>query len=178
MASARNWTTVTDETQLLISILTTWSHYEYSYWRPLDRDAFLDDMANGRTNFCSELLVNALLATGCTTCPAVMDRSKPFSEVSVMTAFYKEARRLWVQGKGSNSITRMQAGLCLYLFLGKHGRDKEGHEYLLEACQIGQSLGLFQPQSPKSCPKPYNVVQEDWDRTWAITAWALFNFQL
>jgi hypothetical protein len=69
LASARNWTTVIDSTSLLVSILSSWTTHEYSYYHYLDRDAFLDDMASGRTDFCSELLVNALLATACVSNP-------------------------------------------------------------------------------------------------------------
>jgi hypothetical protein len=54
---------VTGDEDLLASILVTWNALEYSYYHYLDRDAFFDDMANGREDFCSDLLVNALLAT-------------------------------------------------------------------------------------------------------------------
>lgn len=65
LASARNWTTVTNDADLLISILSSWTAQEYSYYHYLDRDAFLDDMASSRADFCSELLTNALLASAC-----------------------------------------------------------------------------------------------------------------
>jgi hypothetical protein len=65
LGSAQGWTSVTSDTQLLTTILSTWTTREYSYYHYLDRDAFLDDMAGGRSDFCSELLVNALLASGC-----------------------------------------------------------------------------------------------------------------
>jgi hypothetical protein len=45
--------------------LTSWLDREHSYYHYLDLDAFLDDMDNGRTDYCSALLVNALLATAC-----------------------------------------------------------------------------------------------------------------
>jgi hypothetical protein len=139
LASTRGWTSVTSDTQILVSILSTWTTREYSYYHYLDRDAFLDDMAGGRSDFCSELLVNALLASACvspescvyfmtmarsssislwtdlkqSTSSAVKDRSKPFSEVSIMTDFYKEASRLWDLEAGRSSLTRIQAGICL-----------------------------------------------------------------
>jgi hypothetical protein len=56
---------VTKDIHLIGSILDSWTTREYSYYHYLDRDAFLDDMANGRTDFCSALLVNALLASAC-----------------------------------------------------------------------------------------------------------------
>jgi hypothetical protein len=64
------------------------------------------------------------------------------------------------------------------LFLGKHGRDKAGHEFLAEACRIGQDLGLFDshPSHPSQPPSsPYHAKLES---VRGATAWALFNFQL
>jgi hypothetical protein len=65
LASARNWTSVTEDTNLLVALLSAWTVREYSYYHYLDREAFLDDMAAGRSDFCSPLLVNALLASAC-----------------------------------------------------------------------------------------------------------------
>lgn len=44
---------------------------------------------------------------------AVRDRQKPFSEASMTTVFYKEARRLWDLEDGRDSLTKIQAGMCL-----------------------------------------------------------------
>ncbi|KAF2022988.1 hypothetical protein EK21DRAFT_105527 [Setomelanomma holmii] len=178
MASARNWTTVTSDTDLLVSILSTWTTDEYSYYHYLDRDCFLDDMASGRSGFCSKLLVNALLASACSTCPNVKDRSKPFSDASIMTDFFKEATRLWDLEEGDCSLTRIHAAICLYLFLGKHGRDKAGHEFLTEACRMSQVLGLFDNEPSKALRKPIFVTQERWVLVRAVTTWTFFNFQL
>jgi hypothetical protein len=65
LGTARSWTKVTSDAQILASILSAWTTREYYYYHYLDRDVFLDDMAAGRSEFCSELLVNALLASAC-----------------------------------------------------------------------------------------------------------------
>lgn len=51
------------DTQFLTLLMTLWYKWEYTYYHYLDWDLFLDDLSTGRTDFCSELLVNALLAT-------------------------------------------------------------------------------------------------------------------
>lgn len=178
LASARNWTTVTNDADLLISILSSWTAQEYSYYHYLDRDAFLDDMASSRADFCSELLVNALLASACSTSSAVKDRSIPFSEVNIATAFYKEAIRLWELEAGSSSLTRIQAGVCLYLFLGKLGRDKAAHGFLAEACRMSAELGLFGVSPSHTLYRSPSIPQDNVDHVRAVTAWSLFNFQL
>lgn len=65
--------------------------------------------------------------------------------------------------------------------LGKHGRDKVGHGFLVEACRIGRELELFRFSPPTHIQKPYGVPWAQWERAQksrATTAWALFNFQL
>lgn len=58
-----SWTTVTKDTRFLTLLMTLWQKWEYSYYHYLDWDIFLDDLSSGRTDFCSELLVNAILAS-------------------------------------------------------------------------------------------------------------------
>ncbi|KAJ4377619.1 hypothetical protein N0V83_000446 [Neocucurbitaria cava] len=178
LLSAKNWTTVTGDINILVDLFSAWTTREHSYFHYLDREAFLDDMASGRTEYCSELLVNALLASACFHSDAVKDRQKPFSETSMTTMFYKEARRLWDLEEGKDSLTKLQAGLCLFMVLGKYGRDKVGHTFLLEACRIGRDLGLFQSQPLEASWSRSSETQRKWENVRAVTAWALFNFQM
>lgn len=60
-----NWTNVADDTGFLAHLLTIWTEREYTYYHFLDREAFLADLSCGRSDFCSELLVNAVLASAC-----------------------------------------------------------------------------------------------------------------
>lgn len=58
-----NWTKVTNDTHFLVLLMSAWHTWEYRFYHFLDWDLFLDDLSTGRTDFCSELLVNAVLAT-------------------------------------------------------------------------------------------------------------------
>jgi hypothetical protein len=107
----------------------------------------------------------------------VKERSEPFAD-NVITQFYNEARRLWELEEGQDSLTRLQAALLLFLVLGKHGRDKVGHMFLGEACRVGHHIGLFRFSSSSSTQRPPGVSEATWERARAVTAWALFNFQL
>jgi len=64
LGSVKNWTTGTHDNHFLILLMKAWYTWEYKYYHFLDWDIFLDDMASGRTDFCSKLLVNAILASG------------------------------------------------------------------------------------------------------------------
>ncbi|KAF2871303.1 hypothetical protein BDV95DRAFT_668628 [Massariosphaeria phaeospora] len=171
------WTSVTNDSGLLVLLLSVWHTWEYKYYHFLDWDIFLDDMASGQSEFCSSLLVNALLASASFQCGSIKDRSKPFSD-NIMTGFYKEARRLWELEEGHDNLTRLQAALCIYMVLGKHGRDKVGHAFLVEACRIARDLGLFRLSPTAALRKSHRVPEERWEKVRAVTAWALFNFQL
>lgn len=181
--------------------MSLWHKWEYSYYHYLDWDIFLDDLSSMRTDFCSELLVNAILASASVslvmqsppdelcggdllcqlTCSQfhsslVKNRCKPFGD-SLITRFYREARRLWEAGEGEDSLARIQAALALFMVFGKHGRDKVGYMFLQEACRLARTQGLFRLPSSVT-QRPQHITQEKWDRARSVTAWALFNFQL
>lgn len=112
------------------------------------------------------------------------------------TVFYKEARRLWDLEEGKDTLTKLQAGICLcecfqtrlvcvhanirdpVLVLGKHGRDKDGLSFLLEACRISHNLGLFSVQLSQANHNATDASSKRCEKVRAVTAWALFNFQL
>lgn len=66
--------------------------------------------------------------------------------------------------------------------LRKHGGDKIGHSYLLEACRIGRDLGIFDGHTPLRNQGGPDYYGEEWNKeltkVLAVTAWALFNFQM
>lgn len=67
---------------------------------------------------------------------AVKDRNKPFSENSIQTSFYYEARRLWDVEEGRDSLTKVQAGmiLCMCLSLAADVKlDVELHHFTTNA---------------------------------------------
>lgn len=132
-----DWTRVTDDTGFLAHLVTIWTEREYIYYHFLDRDAFLADLSSRRSDFCSELLVNVLLASACVSTSsrsfthrvlkpeqfhssAVKNRNKPLSESSIQTSFYYEARRLWDLENGKDSLTKVQAGMIFCTSIFQH----------------------------------------------------------
>ncbi|KAF2728171.1 hypothetical protein EJ04DRAFT_109897 [Polyplosphaeria fusca] len=173
---APNWTNVTSDRNMLIHLMSAWYKWEYAYYHFLEWDIFLDDLAHGCKDCCSDLLVNALLASASAQSSTIKDRSKSCSE-KMAIQFYKEARRLWEVGEGRASLPRLQAALLLFMVLGKHGRDKVGHVFLLEACRMARELGLFR-LGHASAPASQTTSSKKMGKVRCVTAWALFNFQL
>lgn len=56
------WTNVTSDDLLVQELLRVYFVHEYAYIPIFHKDLFLDDMIAGSTEFCSPLLVNAVLA--------------------------------------------------------------------------------------------------------------------
>ncbi|KAF2652047.1 hypothetical protein K491DRAFT_719302 [Lophiostoma macrostomum CBS 122681] len=182
---ACRWTSITDDVGLVVELLKSWHRWEYWYWHfmdwvsitPIEADYFLDDMDSGETNFCSELLVNAILASASFQSSDVQNRSTPFTN-NIITRFYTEAMRLWESEERKDSLTSLQSAMLLYLVLGKNGRDKVGYTLLVDACRMARNLGLSCESTSAYVLKPSGVSDDRWGTARAVTAWALFNFQL
>lgn len=56
------WTNVCDDDALMREILEIWFRCEYQFTAVFQKDLFLEDLAAGKTEFCSPLLVNIILA--------------------------------------------------------------------------------------------------------------------
>jgi hypothetical protein len=59
------WTSVLAEDSFMRMLLEQYFRYEHHFFSCFQKDLFLDDMVSGATTFCSELLVNAVLALAC-----------------------------------------------------------------------------------------------------------------
>lgn len=58
------WTRVISDDKLFRRLISAYFYYPHSMGPFVHKDLFLEDMAAGRTRFCSPLLVNAVLAIG------------------------------------------------------------------------------------------------------------------
>lgn len=59
------WTSVSKDDAFLRKLLSAYFFMEYQWLPIFQKDIFLEDMISGGTEFCSKLLVNALLARAC-----------------------------------------------------------------------------------------------------------------
>jgi hypothetical protein len=59
------WTDVCKDDKLMRDMLGVWLQCEYSFTSIIQKDYFLEDMASRNEDFCSSLLVNAVLAYCC-----------------------------------------------------------------------------------------------------------------
>jgi hypothetical protein len=63
------WTTISTDNVFLTRLLEVYFLYEFPLWPCFHKDHFLDDMTAGRNDYCSPLLVNAILTAACASLP-------------------------------------------------------------------------------------------------------------
>lgn len=59
------WTNVSDDDELMRSLLYSFFQYEYAWYSFFHIDCFLDDLISGADEHCSSLLVNVILTLAC-----------------------------------------------------------------------------------------------------------------
>jgi hypothetical protein len=75
------WTAVCQDDLLMRELLAAWLQCEYFFTTPLQKDYFLQDMASHNQDFCSPLLVNAVLAYACVRCPEVQPSARHVADI-------------------------------------------------------------------------------------------------
>ncbi|KAL4785793.1 hypothetical protein BJX76DRAFT_346816 [Aspergillus varians] len=119
----------------------------------IDRDLFLRDMqsSNAGSQFCSQFLVNAILAVACHyeqlliylfPCYCDSPETRRAFDISLpgRLKFYNEARRLLDQEEGKLSLTGFQSRCDLYLSTWIMGKHMLGRQYSVEIVDCAQEL--------------------------------------
>ncbi|RAL08722.1 uncharacterized protein BO97DRAFT_428037 [Aspergillus homomorphus CBS 101889] len=141
VTAAEKWTTVVDSpvASHLFSLFFVWDN---PTWHLIEPRVFLDDFQSGRTQFCSSLLVHAILFFAC---HYSYDLEKPWDrreEMSIAKRLFREIGRLWQRDKDKVCLTTVQASLILGLFFNATGKDKIGVQYIYYGGQMALQLGL------------------------------------
>jgi hypothetical protein len=75
---AKKWTSVIDDDAFLRKLVQFYLLKEYPFLPAFQKDYFLQDMLSGRKQYCSPLLIHAVLASACVSTP-----SKGDSKISI-----------------------------------------------------------------------------------------------
>ncbi|KAK3330184.1 hypothetical protein B0H66DRAFT_48791 [Apodospora peruviana] len=187
--SPSHWTSVSTDDVLMRTLIHDYLLYECSWLAPFHKDYFLQDMANERHRFCSELLVNAVLAIATFYHRGLETRAEYWNPRNIGYQFLAEARRLfeietarekprrcpndpdwdhkvmdWELGR----LAAIQSGPLMSLIYNYNGSDKIGWRYGVQACQMASEIQLFSPRKEFGC-EMQNVRD--------YTAWQLYIFQ-
>ncbi|RGP70996.1 nitrogen assimilation transcription factor nit-4 [Fusarium sporotrichioides] len=168
-AKISRWTNVSKNDVLMRDLLRVMFRCEYQFTAAFHKDLFLQDLVAGRKDFCSSLLVNAILAYACACYPSMSNRVEYWNPNNLIYRFTAEAKRLWELESKVPRITNIQAGVVLTVFHNLCGVDEIGKPYRLQAIALAQQLGIFDTAVASRC--------ERLQRGREYTAWALYNWE-
>lgn len=181
-----SWTLVCSDDVLMRQLLRTFFLSEYQSLPVLHKDYFLEDMAAGRHDCCSPLLVHAVFAWACVCMPdgtgflymanisgqfcnrSIPNRAEFWNPANLGYRFLAEARRLWESEVENDKLTTIQAALILNIVSNMNGVDKLGLLYMTHAVSMAKNLGLY-----KRARVSMTKLQNSRD----FTAWVLYAWQ-
>lgn len=147
-----SWTEVTSDPELVVHLLSMYFTWHYAYFTTLSKALFYRDFLLGKpppqtkrkTEYCTGLLVNAMLALGChfTSWPAA--RQDPSDSATAGDHFFKEAKRLILQNDEHEKpkLATVQALALMSVREAGCGREARGWVYSGMSFRMAFDLGL------------------------------------
>ncbi|KAF4508846.1 hypothetical protein G6O67_005177 [Ophiocordyceps sinensis] len=166
------WTNVNIDNYMAAKCISLYLETDHPLLGHFDPELFVSHLTAGQGEFCSSLLVNALLYWACQMYSGI----DPETEGQT-TSLCAEAERLWnhERSKNRDSIQTMAAAEFLSLgYLGQ-GRDHKMLVYLSEATDMGIRLGLFGVER-RALPDEDSKLSAEAKGARGYAAWGVFNW--
>ncbi|KAL8918460.1 MAG: hypothetical protein Q9172_005419 [Xanthocarpia lactea] len=147
-----SWTEITKDHDLIVHLMNMYFTWHYTYFTTLSKSLFYRDFLLGmpppgtrrKTEYCTPLLVNAMLALGChfTSWPAA--RANPSDSATAGDHFAKEAKRLLMENDEHESprLATVQALALMSVREAGCGREAKGWVYSGMSFRMAYDLGL------------------------------------
>lgn len=173
-----SWTTVTKDRELIAHLLNMYFTWHYAYFTTLSKELFYRDFLQGRpSQYCSGLLVNAMLALGChfTAWPGA--RAKPGDPATAGDHFFKEAKRLLMDNDELEKarLCTVQGLALMSVREAGCAREGKGWVYSGMSFRMAYDLGLNVEASGVTGQRDPGFTDEDIDAR-RITYWGCFLF--
>lgn len=150
----------------LLNLYFCWVHPIYPLF---SRDHFLHDMGRGRSDFCSAILINALLAFACHYSDRPETRTEPTNPGTSGEHFFVEAKKL-LDKADTASLTTVQALGVMAIRETSLGRDSNGYQYAGRCVRMALELGLHLSVITNGLRASDAEVRK-------ITFWGIFNLE-
>ena len=179
-----SWTTATQDVELINHLLTMYFTWHYPYFTTLSKNLFFRDFNKGRqasnsrkTEYCTPLLVNAMLALGChfTGWPAA--RENKDDSATAGDQFFKEAKRLIMANDEYEKpkLANVQALALMSVREAGCGRESKGWVYSGMSFRMACDLGLNIDSGTIHGSRDTGLDDEEIDAR-RITFWGCFLF--
>lgn len=174
-----SWTEVTDDYELTVHLMNMYFTWHYTYFTTLSKSLFYRDFLLGkppseskwRTEYCTPLLVNAMLALGChfTSWPAA--RSNPSDSATAGDHFFKETKRLILENDEHENprLATVQALALMSVREAGCGREAKGWVYSGMSFRMAYELGLNVDSGSLNLDEQENDARK-------MTIWGCFLF--
>lgn len=136
------WTAITADSSLVQHLLALYFCWEYPTFASLSKEHFLKDFLDGRSRYCSPILVNALLALGCRFSTQPNTRANANDPTTSGDHFFAEALRLFAKETNHHNLTTIQALGIMAIREASCGRDSESWYYAGQSVRMAIELGL------------------------------------
>ncbi|GLA93865.1 hypothetical protein AtubIFM57143_000717 [Aspergillus tubingensis] len=143
--SVTRWTRVTQDERLISHLMTMYFTWHYPFFTTLSKDLFYRDYIRGvPSQYCSTLLVNAMLALGCHFSSWEGAREDPENSATAGDHFFKEAKRLFFENDehANAKLCTVQALALLSVREAGCGRESKGWVYSGMSFRMAFDLGL------------------------------------
>ncbi|KAJ5713314.1 uncharacterized protein N7483_010495 [Penicillium malachiteum] len=166
------WTRITEDDNLVSHLLTMYFTWHYPFFTILAKDMFYRDFMRGvSSQYCSSLLVNAMLALGCHFSNWPGAYSDPENMATAGNQFFKEAKRLIHENDEHENakLCTVQAFALMSVREAGCGREGKGWVYSGLSFRMAFDLGL----NVESSNLTHNMSDEEVDAR-RITFWGCY----
>ncbi|PWY84942.1 hypothetical protein BO70DRAFT_231181 [Aspergillus heteromorphus CBS 117.55] len=173
--SVTQWTRVTSDERLISHLMTMYFTWHYPFFTTLAKDLFYRDYVRGvPSQYCSTLLVNAMLALGCHFSDWEGAREDPRNSATAGDHFFKEAKRLFFENDehANAKLCTVQALALLSVREAGCGRETKGWVYSGMSFRMAFDLGLNFDSTSLGAR---NLSEDEVDAR-RITFWGCFLF--
>lgn len=143
--SVIRWTRVTEDDSLISHLMTMYFTWHYPFFTILSKNLFYRDYIRGASSsYCSELLVNAMLALGChfSSWQGSFDNLRDLATAG--NHFFREAKRLVLENDEheNSKLCTVQAFALMSVREAGCGREGKGWVYSGLSFRMAFDLGL------------------------------------
>lgn len=147
-----SWTEVTKDARLIMHLMNMYFTWHYTYFTTLSKSLFWHDFKQGKqsrdtkrkTEYCTALLVNAMLALGCHFTSWPDARADREDSATAGDHFFREAKRLILENDEHEKprLATVQALALMSVREAGCGREARGWVYSGMSFRMAYDLGL------------------------------------
>lgn len=163
------WFTTPQDPELVDHLLKLFACWVYPFHGFVCWGLFTNDMARGQTDYCSSLLIHAILALACHYSDRPAARTDPSNPATAGEQYFAEAKRMLDQ-VDRPSLTTVQALGIMGMCEGSFGRDSQAYQLIGRCVRMALEMGLHLSSLRQGMSDTEIEARK-------ITFWAVFNLE-